>query len=44
MLRLLAAPDPAPSLAAMRATGVLGRVLSGAEARFVAPLIHVERA
>jgi poly(A) polymerase len=43
MLRLLAAPDPAPSLAAMQATGVLARVLPGAEARFVAPLIHVER-
>jgi poly(A) polymerase len=42
MLRLLAAPDPAPSLAAMAATGVLARVLPGAEARFVAPLVHAE--
>jgi poly(A) polymerase len=42
MLRLLAAPDPAPSLAAMAATGVLARVLPGAEPRFVAPLVHGE--
>jgi poly(A) polymerase len=42
MMRLLAAPDPAPSLAAMAATGVLARVLPGAEARFVAPLVHGE--
>jgi poly(A) polymerase len=42
MLRLLAATDPAPSLAAMVATGVLVRVLPGAEARFVAPLVHGE--
>ncbi len=42
MLRLLGAPDPSPSLAAMAATGVLARVLPGAEARFVAPLVHGE--
>ncbi|MCU0854476.1 MAG: CCA tRNA nucleotidyltransferase [Rhodobacteraceae bacterium] len=42
MRRLLAAPDPAPSLAAMGATGVLGRVLPGADPRFVAPLVHAE--
>jgi poly(A) polymerase len=42
MMRLLAAPDPAPSLAAMAATGVLARALPGAEARFVAPLVHGE--
>ena len=42
MMRLLAAPDPAPSLGAMAATGVLARVLPGAEARFVAPLVHGE--
>jgi poly(A) polymerase len=42
MRRLLAAPDPAPSLSAMAATGVLGRVLPGAEARYVAPLVHAE--
>lgn len=44
MRRLLAAPDPAPSLAAMAMTGVLGRVLPGADPRFVAPLVHAEAA
>jgi poly(A) polymerase len=42
MRRLLEARDPAPSLAAMAATGVLGRVLPGADSRFVAPLVHAE--
>lgn len=42
MRRLLAALDPAPALAAMQATGVLARVLPGAEPRFVAPLVHLE--
>lgn len=42
MLRLLAAPDPAPSLSAMQATGILARVLPGADARLVAPLVHCE--
>ncbi|WP_375687847.1 CCA tRNA nucleotidyltransferase [Pseudooceanicola sp. LIPI14-2-Ac024] len=40
--RLLAAPDPAPSVAAMRSTGVLPLVLPGADDRFLAPLIHLE--
>jgi len=44
MRRLLAAPDPAPSLTAMAATGVLGRVLPGADSRLVAPLVAVEEA
>jgi poly(A) polymerase len=44
MRRLLAAGDPSPSLAAMQATGVLARVLPGADPRFVAPLVHVEAA
>jgi tRNA nucleotidyltransferase/poly(A) polymerase len=44
VLRLLAAPDPAPALAAMRATGALHRVLPGAAAEAVAPLVHVEAA
>lgn len=44
MRRLLAAQDPAPSLAAMAVTGVLGRVLPGADPRFVAPLVHAEDA
>jgi poly(A) polymerase len=42
MRRLLEARNPAPSLAAMAATGVLGRVLPGADPRFVAPLVHAE--
>lgn len=42
MRRLLAAPDPAPALAAMAATGVLSRVLPGADARTIAPLVHLE--
>ncbi|MCF6233053.1 MAG: CCA tRNA nucleotidyltransferase [Rhodobacteraceae bacterium] len=42
MLKLLSAPDPAPSLAAMRSTGVLGRILPGADDRALAPLIHIE--
>jgi poly(A) polymerase len=43
MRRLLEARDPAPSLAAMAACGVLGRVLPGADPRFVAPLVHAEQ-
>lgn len=41
-LKLLAAPDPAPAVAAMRTSGVLGRVLPGADDRFLAPLVHLE--
>ncbi len=32
MRRLLAAPDPSPAVAAMAATGILARILSGADA------------
>jgi poly(A) polymerase len=42
MRKLLAAPDPAPSVAAMAQTGVLGRVLPGADARALAVLVHLE--
>ena len=42
MRKLLAAQDPAPALAAMSATGVLMRVLPGADARFIAPMVHIE--
>ncbi len=42
MLKLLAAPNPAPSIAAMRSTGVLGQVLPGADDRSLAPLVHLE--
>jgi poly(A) polymerase len=40
--KLLAAPDPAPSLAAMQASGVLTRLLPGADARAMALLVHLE--
>ncbi|MDM7968098.1 MAG: CCA tRNA nucleotidyltransferase [Paracoccaceae bacterium] len=40
--KLLAAPDPAPSVASMRACGVLTRILPGADDRALAPLIHLE--
>jgi poly(A) polymerase len=42
MRRLLAAPNPARSLATMAATGVLARALPGADPRFVAPLVLAE--
>jgi poly(A) polymerase len=42
--KLLAAPDPAPSVAAMRASGILGRVLPGADTTGFAPLVHLEAA
>lgn len=42
MRRLLAAPDPAPALAAMRQVGALAQVLPGADDRFLAPLVHLE--
>ncbi|ETD86259.1 CCA tRNA nucleotidyltransferase [Rhodobacter capsulatus] len=42
MRKLLSAPDPAPAVAAMAASGVLAQVLPGAEARFLAPLVHLE--
>ncbi len=42
MRRLLAAPDPAAAVAGMQATGVLMRILPGAEARALGPLVHLE--
>lgn len=42
MLRLLAAPDPAPAVASMRTVGVLGTLLPGADDRFLAPCVHLE--
>ena len=42
MRRLLAAPDPSQSVAAMQATGILARVLPGADARALAPLVRLE--
>lgn len=43
MLKLLAAPDPAPSVAAMRSTGALGQFLPGADDRYLAALVHLEQ-
>lgn len=42
MLKLLAAPDPAPALAAMEASGVLNCLLPGADASKVGLLVHLE--
>ncbi len=42
--KLLAARDPAPSVAAMAQSGVLARVLPGADARALAPLVHLDEA
>jgi poly(A) polymerase len=42
--KLLAAPDPAPALAGMRATGVLQQLLPAADDRALAPLVHLETA
>lgn len=42
MGKLLAAQDPAPSVAAMRQAGVLAHVLPGADDRALAPLVHLE--
>jgi poly(A) polymerase len=42
LIKLLAAPDPAPAVAGMRATGVLGSVLPGAEDSALALLVHLE--
>ena len=42
ILKLLAATDPAPSVATMRHCGVLGQILPGADDRALAPLVHLE--
>lgn len=42
MVKLLAAPDPAPALAAMRHSGVLAHVLPGADTSAIAPLVALE--
>lgn len=40
--KLLAAPDPAPAVAAMAQAGVLARLLPGADPQGLAPLVHLE--
>ena len=42
--KLLAAPDPAPAVAAMAATGILARLLPGADPAILGPLVHFEAA
>ena len=42
MKKLLAAPDPAPAMAGMRASGVLQQLLPSADDRALAPLVHLE--
>lgn len=42
MRKCLAAPDPAPAMAAMQAAGVLARILPGADAGTLAPMVHLE--
>ena len=42
VLKLLAAPDPAPAVASMAATGGLAQILPGAQATTLAVLVHVE--
>lgn len=44
MRKLLSAPDPAPSIAAMGQSGVLMRVVPGAAWETLAPLVHLEGA
>ncbi len=44
MAKLLAAPDPAPVIATMAATGILARVIGGANTDALAPLVHIEQA
>ncbi|MEM6464793.1 MAG: CCA tRNA nucleotidyltransferase [Pseudomonadota bacterium] len=43
ILKLLAAPDPAPVVASMRQAGILQHVLRGAEPTFLGPLVHCEK-
>jgi len=42
MVKLLSAADPSQAVAVMRQTGVLTRILSGADDRALGPLIHLE--
>jgi len=43
IVKLLGAPDPAPSVAAMRVAGVLARVLPGSDDRALPLLVHAEQ-
>ncbi|WP_050928876.1 CCA tRNA nucleotidyltransferase [Aestuariivita boseongensis] len=41
VMKLLAAPDPAPAVASMRQTGVLQAILPGADDTALGPLVHL---
>ncbi len=43
MAKLLSAPNPAPVIATMAGTGILARVIAGADITALAPLIHIEQ-
>jgi poly(A) polymerase len=43
ILRLLAAPDPAPAVAGLRSTNVLAHILPGCDDRFLGALVHIEQ-
>lgn len=40
--KLLAAPDPVPAISSMAQSGLLARVMPGADAAFLGPLVHLE--
>ena len=42
VMKLLAAPNPAPAVAGMRSTGVLSAIMPGTDDRALAPLVHLE--
>ena len=42
MRKLLAAPDPSRALASMAQTGVLAQVITGANPKYLGPLVHLE--
>jgi poly(A) polymerase len=42
--KLLSARDPAPAVAAMAQSGILNRILPGADPRALAPLVHLDQA
>jgi poly(A) polymerase/tRNA nucleotidyltransferase (CCA-adding enzyme) len=43
LTKLLTAPDPAPAVAAMRQTGVLGTILPGSDDRWLGMVVHFEQ-
>ncbi|MEC7761091.1 MAG: CCA tRNA nucleotidyltransferase [Pseudomonadota bacterium] len=44
MIKLLSAPDPAPAVAAMAATGVLAAIMEGLDPKALPILVHFEQA